>query len=851
MRDPSTPDYFRRLKLWLQLPLIAVCSGLGVGLYCTGLLAFGQILIKFIIISPQVLMEFLGHLAALWFFIKQIQKFLPYLTGLWFITTQIENAQVVFSSMFPLHQMAEEFEAEYERPIPTSIRYLLPGLQIVTCLASGWYFLGRSDIFLAPLRAFSSEPSWILLVPYSYLVLELFQYAPNLSIGTVGPSITAMVVSMLVYPYEAWVRRQRRLLSHTFIQGPVRGNKTISSLPQFQYHSIIDKPGYIRLLKLTPLDGRISVELVHHPVHHPVKRCPSYWAVSYMWGSAEMDHQVVVVDAAGSSYALRITESCATVLTLLTPLQTRYLWIDAICINQHPRDSAEKEMQIPLMADIYSRADQVVGCMSTNAIPADVNPLSQGFLFHLTRFIRFNPHVIAMRLPFLHQISDWIGFCWLLENQYWQRAWIVQEMALAKKLIFVYGEASFSMDQYDYVVKNLFDRMTTGKVTNQDAILKYVPNLLILLTRMNDRLHRIRELKKSIGSADRSQWPSLARVADVQDALASKDPRDQIYALMGLASDGAAPALRPDCSNPSSTYETAIKKAIFHSFAWGQLQFFLGAGLAYRYKNEDGHGRNLPSWVPLFPKPIRRREGNWALDKVRKGTFHLEYLVSADENELSIRGAIVDEVAILCPVSAIPPGNSIKEYDGGSGDWGVKKLSDFFRATRRLADQSIALQLQYPTKTSRNQAYQRAMVMDWDGASSRDGKSPASYRTLSTFAKFRAAYENAFAGGSVRPTKAIYDQDFGLTFEQLFFSHWYNYDFAITRRGLMAWVPQGSLPGDVLCFFNGVDVPFSLRPAESQGSSGQHYLIGDAYIHGLMHGEAKEPNVEAEWLNIV
>jgi hypothetical protein len=283
--------------------------------------------------------------------------------------------------------------------------------------------------------------------------------------------------------------------------------------------------------------------------------------------------------------------------------------------------------------------------------------------------------------------------------------------------------------------------------------------------------------------------------------------------------------------------------------------------LAYTVKGPAG--RDLPSWVPVFPRPVRRREGNWALDKVRKGIFHLDYLVSKDEMELSVQGAIADEVAILCPISAIPP-KLYKDQEhkrSDKGRWsvppdmlgprndmiqrGVKNLSDFFRATGRLANQYIATQ--YPDKISRTEAYHRAMVMDWDGAGN-GGKSPASYRTLTIFAKFRRAYVDAFEGGSVKPTMELYDHDFGTTFEKLFFSHWYNYDFAITRRGRMAWVPQGSLPGDVLCFFNGMDVPFSLRPVEG---TGQHYLIGDAYIHGLMHVKAEELNVEVTPVKII
>jgi hypothetical protein len=36
----------------------------------------------------------------------------------------------------------------------------------------------------------------------------------------------------------------------------------------------------------------------------------------------------------------------------------RYLWIDAICLNQ--ADEAEKSQQIPLMGEIYQQADKTL-----------------------------------------------------------------------------------------------------------------------------------------------------------------------------------------------------------------------------------------------------------------------------------------------------------------------------------------------------------------------------------------------------------------------------------------------------------------------------------------------------------
>jgi hypothetical protein len=831
--DPSSPDFFRQLRLTLQLPLIAICSGVGRAVYCIAAIGFRKILSD-LLTWPRGLVDFVRLLSVIWFLSKQIP-----------------NPGVFSSFIFP-PKMEEDFEMEYERALPRRTRYLLPGLRTMAYLATFWHLRDSSDIFLALLRAFSSEPSWILQLLYSFVVLELISMlTPDISIGFFGPSITALLIFFLVYPYEAWIRRKRRMLSDTFIAGPTRAGNPAVSLPAFQYDPIT-KPGVFRLLKLTPVGGRMSVALENFPTDD----CPLYWAVSYVWGSDKMDH-ALIFGVKGESY-LPITESCATVLALLTPLQTRYLWIDAICINQ--ADLTEKALQIPLMSEIYPGAQQVVGCLATNEIPAGQIPLSQSFLFDLIRYLRFNPDATGLRLPYRHRIPDWAGFCLLLSHTYWQRVWIVQEMVLAKKLIFVYGEATFSWRQYCYAINHLYERITSDKVPNKDSILKYVPLLFVLLVGMSDRLDMLSELKQSVESRDKSERPSLAQVADQLYMVLSTDPRDQIYALLSLASDGGTLELKPNYDQ-SITFEDVITKVTLHSFEEGHLNFFLGAGLAYRY--EDDVGSDLPSWVPAFPKPMRPREGNWAVHKARKITCHLQYSISADNKELSLRGAVADEVAVLCTVSlAVPPGKLNKAYEetlSSQGDsstepdvagWynhvflgPLEKLPEFLRATYRLATQYVPEQ--YQNNTRREDAYWRAMAMDWDGVG-KGGTSPASWDTLSIFMDMVTGY----VFKDTESLKRLIGQLAGKNFEKHPFNHWPNYDFAITRGGLMAWVPQGSRPGDVLCFFNGLDVPFSLRPTEVQ-ESGQFYLIGDSYIHGLMRGEAKGLDVEDRWFKIV
>lgn len=46
-------------------------------------------------------------------------------------------------------------------------------------------------------------------------------------------------------------------------------------------------------------------------------------------------------------------------------------------------------------------------------------------------------------------------------------------------------------------------------------------------------------------------------------------------------------------------------------------------------------------------------------------------------------------------------------------------------------------------------------------------------------------------------------------------------------------MPLFAQPGDLICVFDGAQVPSVLRPSHD----GQYKLIGDCYVDGLMEGE--------------
>jgi hypothetical protein len=49
--------------------------------------------------------------------------------------------------------------------------------------------------------------------------------------------------------------------------------------------------------------------------------------------------------------------------------------------------------------------------------------------------------------------------------------------------------------------------------------------------------------------------------------------------------------------------------------------------------------------------------------------------------------------------------------------------------------------------------------------------------------------------------------------------------------------PEGSAKGDIICIFFGCSVPVVLQPQDD----GEFKFIGECYVHGVMDGEAVEP----------
>ncbi|KAM0248558.1 hypothetical protein ACHAQJ_009407 [Trichoderma viride] len=187
-----------------------------------------------------------------------------------------------------------------------------------------------------------------------------------------------------------------------------------------------------------------------------VSNADFYEALSYVWGPEE---NLETLFLCGRKF--RVTQNLYSALSALRlPDQDRILWIDALCINQS--DTAEKGTQIPLMGEIYTNAARVIPWLGW---PTDDMEPGLRWLDDLAKSEESKPtDDIKPGFCWLHSLVKSEGFKYydfpkrcsrsdtrkmfklIQDSDYWDRAWIVQEVALARDLRLQCGHYSIPYD---------------------------------------------------------------------------------------------------------------------------------------------------------------------------------------------------------------------------------------------------------------------------------------------------------------------------------------------------------------------------------------------------------------------
>lgn len=302
----------------------------------------------------------------------------------------------------------------------------------------------------------------------------------------------------------------------------------------------------------------------------------AYQALSYFWGPEGDEQAIKIITSNNVRKYIKIRPSLVPALkTLRSKINaddesSKFFWIDAICIDQ--KDDDDKSEQIPRMANIYNGAKRVVVWLGeeTNTSRRAIN-----FIGNLRQLDGFDSLLEDKKIS-----DSWSAFFELTWKPWFNRRWIVQEIAVAREAVLLVGKDSVGWNEFADAV-SLFASRTeyVRKLFNQLEKFGYNPDVVGELSESGaNRLVEATNIilrKKDDGSVSEHMLSLEALVTTLPAFLAS-DPHDDIYAILWLSNDGVPGrkewALRhtktvntPDPS-PSPSRKTSPERSQGHEF---------------------------------------------------------------------------------------------------------------------------------------------------------------------------------------------------------------------------------------------------------------------------------------------
>jgi hypothetical protein len=194
-------------------------------------------------------------------------------------------------------------------------------------------------------------------------------------------------------------------------------------------HALLDhtKPSIrlICVLRATPPASKIRCEISHGTTSD------TYNCLSYRWGDQCQPRQSIKLNDMAFSVHQNLYDFLDRMATKITTDKTDPYWIDALCIDQ--ANVLERNHQVGQMGVIYTQAMSVhiwLGSMP------DMIPVYRALMVEEgSRPLRET----IERTKFLYRQWNLVNEQ-VLNNPYWERAWITQEVFLARKLFMLSDE---------------------------------------------------------------------------------------------------------------------------------------------------------------------------------------------------------------------------------------------------------------------------------------------------------------------------------------------------------------------------------------------------------------------------
>ncbi|KAK2011311.1 heterokaryon incompatibility protein [Colletotrichum eremochloae] len=680
-----------------------------------------------------------------------------------------------------------------------------------------------------------------------------------------------------------------------------------SDRARFQYTHSVGKET-IRLVRILghreTENGPLQLALEEHAITDP----PAYRALSYTWGPPVSDEsrEDDVVTVLLEDHDFDVFSNLHDALLWIRARGSCDLyWIDAISINQ--ADDVERGVQVSIMDHIYKlavRVDIWLGTVTDEHRPAEVARLVHTMAANAGKESLYKPgnHVFdpgALRKYDLEDVPDavWYAFVAFFDRKWFSRVWVVQEVALSKDAYVLWGDEMipwetvalctdflFNSHLYEQLSEVLHDNNPTIKDVHVGGNSAGIVSIQrcghdALAAWDSVTLDHIIGASGS-GPGGRTIMTGgalLFLMLHLTIGVEASDPRDQVFGLLGilnlLLDTGGRPrtGLEPNYCKDSTAVKVYTETAVFIMEECGNLALLTAVA-----DDADRQVKGLPSWVPDFSANgpsmflgMRWPAGAPYFDACRSA--RAEYGV-VDGKLLQVRGFCVGTVSLLGTVYSELAAN------GSFAQW-----ADFLLQCDAVYK---------PTRQCRVEAFWRTLIVDRDGT-----KHPAPSDLRKAFRHWitnhvvwevycglkKGADMTEYLGrlDSIRKlarsdvsktvpscdkimahAKQLQECDkkdqvesmlnsfkhrcqvyINLAFETL----WERRPF-LTDSGYLGLGGRSMEEGDAVWVVAGCPSPLVLREVPVASISGpfSYRLVGEAYLHGIMHGEAVDDGVQWE-----
>lgn len=631
----------------------------------------------------------------------------------------------------------------------------------------------------------------------------------------------------------------------------------------------------IRILKLLPsasFDAPLECWLVHRPLYG---ESPGYEALSYVWGEPKFTSEITL-----NNEQYFITPNLELAMRYLRrSSEERILWVDALCINQN--DLVERSQQVLLMKDIYARCTVDLAWMLTHEEPRRLSEHIGQFhqAFELLKRISFKDAETLAKMrdrPSSENVEGTVPGRLRLNAKeeralaasfgitaIWFRIWTMQELSCAPQVRLVAGP-----HELDWAVVATFlgDRLysdafhtTFGHGGGGTALTSYFAGVV-----------RVYDQRQAL--SDRNYRSTLLdTLARFQENRAS-DSRDCIYGLLGLVT--GQHGIVVDYTKPTKQVFADIVVSIINA----SRDLDILCQTAWMTYSRSNNPHNLPSWVPDFSSSVYSHRG---ILFAQRGIYAAgrEYIKAPcppiDNYFLPVKATVLgclqgDE--IVKHNSPILWATTVEGFCGWrkaskteSNTWPIFGAPLIWLKASGLDIDILSGETQYMgTGEKAMRAYWRTLVMDC-------GAYPITRLTDQDMLETDLAFENIFdflkdkleegeasietyeksidaqqpnnnfimCGGNEIANETLLSLWEGVPKEisTMWCRNYRDWMFSVTDNGLYTMV-RNSKGGDIIASVDGAKVPLVLRERGSRDGIKTYSLVGTAYVHGYMDGEA-------------